>query len=441
MKTTTTGLLTTTTMLIVKSVNSRRVGDAVFDVSIAAQKTYGLEIKKVELSDYTQAVRVPAFVREQPAVSNLQASCQMHGVIRRIFVQVGQSVREGDPLVELQLTGDDLATAQSVLLDSVQQLAIIESEIQRLEPATREGGIAKKNLIEKQYEKQRTESVIESKRQELLVRGLSEDEVDGIISQRQLVRSVVVRVPTGIRPMSKPRQANAENPSDDWVYSVEELHTGPGAVLTAGATICDLAYHEILQVEGQAYERDLPLLTELIGEQKPVSVMFGESANGQIIEGQKILFMDNHLDEETQTHRFYLRLLNSVTSENVSDGHRFRTWKYNPGQRGHVRLPERVWSDRLVLPADAVAEDGIDHVIFQRVAEHDHFHGDEPPHSEFKRLVVKVDFRDSDTVVVDHLDQLKSRHYIAVNNAGMLLRAMNDSTGGGHGHDHHGHEH
>ena len=46
--------------------------------------------------------------------------------------------------MELELTGDELAAAQSVLLDSVQQLQILDDEITRLEVATEEGGIVRR---------------------------------------------------------------------------------------------------------------------------------------------------------------------------------------------------------------------------------------------------------------------------------------------------------
>ncbi len=427
-----------------------------FEVSIAAQETYGLVVGKATLSSFTQHVDVPAFIRERPTVSNLQASSRMQGIVRRIFVQVGQSVREGDPLVELELTGDELASAQSVLLDSVQQLQILEDEIARLEIAAEEGGIVLRNLIQKQYEQRRMKSVIEAKRQELLIRGLSVNDVTVIIKDKQLVRKIVIHVPTGIRPTNTDTttelQAEANghfwlvsetNPptTGEWVYSVEVMNVSPGTVVNTGDAVCDLAYHETLLVEGQAYERDLPLLTKLINEHRAVTVQLGDSDTPELIHDLQILFMDNHVDNETQTYRFYIEVPNTVLTENILPaGPRFRTWRFKPGQRGLVRLPQKEWSDRLVVPAEAVAEDGVDHVIFQQVAVHDHFHGDEPPHSEFRKIVVKVEYKDQHHVVVDIAGQLKPRHDIAINNADMLTRAMNDGAGGG-GHSHHGHEH
>ena len=78
-------------------------------------------------------------------------------------------------------------------------------------------------------------------------------------------------------------------------------------------------------------------------------------------------------------------------------------------------------------------------MIFRRTGMHDHFDGDMPPHSEFKKLVVTVAYKDQYNVVVDHKNQLSQKQTIAINNADMLLRASSADTGGG-GH-HHGHEH
>jgi multidrug efflux pump subunit AcrA (membrane-fusion protein) len=182
-------------------------------------------------------------------------------------------------------------------------------------------------------------------------------------------------------------------------------------------------------------------LTNLINERRAVTVQLGDNDTPELIHDLQILFMDNHVDNDTQTYRFYIEVPNTVLTENIIPaGPRFRTWRFKPGQRGLIRLPQKEWSDRLVVPAEAVAEDGVDHVIFQQVAVHDHFHGDEPPHSEFKKIVVKVDYKDQHSVVVDAEGQLKPRHYIATNNADMLTRAMNDGADGG-GHAHHGHEH
>ena len=130
---------------------------------------------------------------------------------------------------------------------------------------------------------------------------------------------------------------------------------------------------------------------------------------------------------------------NSVLTENIVDNERrFRTWRFKPGQRGHVRLPQQTWDDQLVLPADAVVEDGIDYVMFRRMGVHRH--PGEEPHADFQKVVLTVRYKDQYTVVAENDGQVKPWHEFAMNNADMLMRAMNSGEGGG-GHSHHGHEH
>lgn len=424
---------------------------AMFDVSLAAQQTYNVTFSTVaeQTRDFVQTSHLPAFVIERPATSNLKSSSRLSGVVRRVFVQVGQSVRENDPLVELDLTGDELATAQTQLLTSIQQLKIANDEVKRLTAAAAEGGLARRSLLTQQYEQRRLQALAKTRRQELLVRGLSVSDVDRIVETEQLIRSVILRVPSDIRPddrltpdftsQSKSATLVTHSSVDDWVYSIETLNVSPGSMLEAGESIGDLAFHESLLIEGQAYERDLPLLTRLLKDQSEIAVEFGPHDSHEVLGGLRVVSIDNHVDDETQTYPFYLRVQNSVLSENRIGDRRFRVWKFKPGQRGHVLLPEQTWSNRLVLPADAVAQDGIDHAIFRRIAVHDHFHGSEPPHAEFEKITVAVDYRDQNWVVVDDRDQLSSKQTIATSNADMLLRAMQDSSGG-HGH-HHDHDH
>ena len=421
-----------------------------FVVSISAQKTFGVKVSDADelTRDFTETIAVPAFLREQPAVSNLQASSRLQGVVTKVFVQKGQSVREGDPLVELDLTGDELASAQGVLLDSVQQLQIIDDEIKRLTPAAEEGGIARRNLIDRQYERRRTQAVIEARRQELLVRGLRTADVDGIVRDRKLVRTITIHTPLGIQPDQPhisgrrspkltPVSHQQEQPDDDLVYSVESMKVSPGSVVTAGQTLCDLAYHRTLLVEGQAWERDLPLISDLIQKRTPVSISVGDSDEPQTIDNLRIRFMDNHVDSESQTYRFYIEIDNSVITNNVSDGRVFRTWEFKPGQRGHIQLPRKTWTRQLVVPTSALVRNGVDHVIYERVGHHDHFHGDEPPHSEFKPIVVSVSYSDQEYAVIDHDGQINPLQTLVTDGAEMLLRAMNTSSGGhGHSHEH-----
>ncbi len=428
----------------------------VFDVTLTAQQSMQLQRGYPELRDFTRFISVPGIIRERPAVSNLQASSKMAGIVRKVFVDVGQSVREGDKLVELELTGDDLAESQSTLLDSYNQLEIVRSEIARIEPVAASGGVARKNLLEKQYEEKRLAALFQAKRQELLAKGLTEAQLNEIVRGGQLVRMITISVPSGIRPAVHSRSEQLGNAGelpavpqlqatrvgyqtdDPWVYSIETLGVNPGTMVQPGQPLCDLAYHETLLIEGQAYERDLGVITDGIRNRQTFTVEIGDDENPELITGLPILYVDNHVDPESQTVRFYIELDNTVSSEvQGKNGALFRSWKLRPDQRGHVRIPTQRWEEKIVLPAEAVAKDGLDYVCFQHLGEHDPI--GEAAHSEFRKIAISVLYQDRRHVVAEPSGKLSPQKEIAMNNAFLLLLEANKSEGGG-GH-HHDHEH
>lgn len=425
----------------------------IFDVTLVAQSTMGLERGNPKLEKFVENVSVPAVVRERPAVSNLQAASKLAGIVRKIYVDVGQSVREGDRLVDLELTGDVLAESQAALLDATKKLEIVQSEIARISPIAASGGVARKSLLEKQYEEKRLQVVIDAKQQELLVKGLTNEQLQSITQNGNLIRTITVRVPEGLRPSAEPmqspilgvstvgqdlnrlRKAPASAGNDPWVYSIEKLHVSPGILAAAGQPLCDLAFHETLLLEGQAYERDVPMITQLLQTGQGVRVVLGSDESPEFVDDVPILYMDNHIDANTQTIRFYLELENAVTSETRNElGFLFRSWKYRPEQRGHILLPFREWTDKMVLPAAAVVQDGVDHIVFKHLGEHRP--KDEVAHSEFQKVNVSILFQDRRHVVIEPTSALKPTDEIALNNAYMLMLQLNKASGGGAGHTH-----
>ncbi len=425
-------------------------GDAdVFDVTLTAQQSMGLVVGSPELQDFTSYIRIPGIVKERPAVSNLHASSKLAGIVRRIYVDVGQSVREGDPLVDIELTGNDLAESQSVLLDANKQLEIVRSEIARIRPIAESGGVARKSLLEKQYEQKRLEAVIASKRQELLVKGLSPEQLDTIISGGTLVRTITISVPTGIRPVpaaeevaASPRAERAERlvanfSPDPWVYSIEKLYVNLGSMTSPGAAVCDLAFHESLQMVGHAFETDLEQLIETVNAKRSVTVELGETDALRRIDDLSILYIDNHIDPASLSVRFFIELRNEVTSEGRdASGALFRSWWLRPDQRGHVLLPDQTWKDKIVLPTAAVAEDGLDYVVFRHLGRHDPI--GEAAHSEFRKTAVTLLYRDREFCVLEPSTILRVGEEYAMNNAFLLqLQSSKSAEGGGHHHHHH----
>ena len=84
-----------------------------------------------------------------------------------------------------------------------------------------------------------------------------------------------------------------------------------------------------------------------------------------------------------------MTLPNRVLQDNQSsDGRHFLTWEFKPGQRMQLRVPVERWTDRIVLPIDAVATDGGESYVFQANGDH------------FDRRPVHVEYRDQVWAVI-----------------------------------------
>jgi hypothetical protein len=113
-------------------------------------------------------------------------------------------------------------------------------------------------------------------------------------------------------------------------------------------------------------------------------------------------------------------LPNEIAREDVEqEGRHFVYWRYKPGERMILRIPVEQWQDRIVLPADAVAEDGAEFFVFEANGEH------------FDRRSVRVEYRDRDWVVIANDGAIKIGATVAESSAHQLQMAMKNKQGGG----------
>ena len=417
------------------------------ELTQTSQDGMSLKTGSIKLSTYESSFNLPAFVREIPGASDLHVSSRFSGMVKRVFISEGQTVSPGQPVLEIELTGDLLATAQSELLDAQKQISIVEQEIARLEPSVRSGGVASKLLIETRYQRDRLIAKVETKSQELLVRGLSQEQIDEIILSKKLLRSVIVSVPEDLIPP----QLNAgtimkEAPE---TFLVESLLAKPGSMAQTGDDLCELSFHAIVVVEGQAYEKDLPSIRKAIGNQTMLNLTIGPVGSQELISGQSIAYLSNHVDSATNTYPFYIYLHNEIldleTPGYQSTG--YALWKWKPGQRAHIEIPDVKFENSIVIPRGALAIDGLSNFVFRwnGVVEHDHGEEDGADHSghdheimdEFQAIEVIVIHMDRRRAVIARSDKLSLGDRIAFNNANQLLFAMQVGSGDSHaGHSH-----
>lgn len=415
-----------------------------------ARENLGLELAKVELTDHWRMAMIPAEVIEEPGHCEQGISATIHGVILKVHAFLGQTVRSGDPLFDVQLTSELLATAQSSLLKTLQERELVEQEIKRLAPGVESGAIPQARLLEKEYERKRLDAQRLVQLQELLVRGLSPEQIDRIVTTKTLLRELTIRVPepSASSPQEHDSPASAIGAEDHAngeatrgghphgsAFSVEEINVHLGKLVTPGDELMHLARHEQLMLEGRAFESDVVAIQRVLTEGWPVTAQFpaGEAAPLERT-GLAILYVDNTIHKESRSLRFYVPLRNEIARDNPgANGLTYRTWQFKPGQAARLLLPTERLPNRIVLPADAVVREGADTYVFRANGR------------LFQRVAVVVEHLDTRAAVLKNDGTLTPGFDVVAKNHAYQLNLelkKNQSGGGGHaGHDHAGHSH
>jgi len=402
-------------------------------LSDQARRNLKLKIGPVSRSDFWRTIVLPGTIAEQPGQSERRITTAVNGIVTRVDVAPGQTVRPGDALVEIQTTGELLANAQSNLLKTIQDLELVNVELKRLEPLAEQGSIPGSRVLEKQYERQRLETQRLVQVQELLVRGLEPEQVRQIMETKVLLRNFTIRVPRsdsqfpGVDSAQAdilkvlPIQNEVADTAPARIYSVEQLDVFPGKLLQPGDELCSLALHTDLRIVGKAFQKEAEWINEAIEEQRPVTV-FSEASGGTPLlrEGLTIQYADNVVDPETRLLRFYLPLKNEVIRDLTNrDGVTFRAWRFKPGQRVQLRIPVEHWTNKIVLPIDAVVKEGAEAYVFRENGQ------------LLERVTVTLLYEDTRFAVLADDGSLFPDDPIALNDAYQLNLALRKAQGSG----------
>lgn len=426
------------------------------DLTEQARRNLGLEIGEVVLQDYWRTVAIPGVVAEEPGHCERRISTTVNGVILKVHALQGQTVKPGDALFDIQPTSDLLTNAQAGLLKTIQDLELADSELARLRPQVDTGTLGKNAYLAKEADKKRLESTRLIQMQELLVRGLSPDQIRTIAETKTLIRQFTVRVPVAPQvtdnPPSErtttraddsrllPVSLKSETPSvphlkehehdHDSIYTVETLSVSLGKLVQPGEELCQLASHTVLLIEGQAFERESALITRALEQGWPVTAIFESGESENVVRKElRILYVNNSIDEEHRTLKFFIPLSNEVVRDNPgANGLMYRTWRFKPGQKVRLLLPVEKLSERIVLPADAVVKEGPDAYVFRQNGK------------LMEQVAVTVEHLDPREAVLKNDGSLFEGDEVARNQAYQLHLALKKAEGGG-GHAGHDHDH
>ena len=408
------------------------------ELSDQARRNIDLQTGPVTLGPYLRTVSIPAIVAERPGRTDVIAAAPLSGFIDDVFAVPGQAVQPLEPLFVLRLTNEDVVQAQTEYLKTLEALDVENKEIQRLE-SIRSGVIAEKLVLERKYERQKLEGMLKAQRQALLLHGMSEEQVESIAKERRLLREFLIPAPASHDESEQdhlgrehPRLASTQlNPdslpdtsdSDGTVHPlvVRQLPVRKGEVVDAGETLAVLSDFALLYLEGRAFERDAQALEIAANEGWTVTALPQQGTSpGSAIEGLKLAYVNNEVDADSRALRFFVLLPNEVVNESVSaDGRIFPTWRYKPGQRMNIRVPVERWEDRIVLPIEAIAQDGLESYVFVENGR------------QFERRPVNVEYRDRESAVIANDGSLFPGETVALNSAHQLQLALKNRAGGG----------
>lgn len=386
--------------------------DTSIKLSANGLKNIGFRPFTVEVGSFTKTTTLPAMVAERPGRSQLHVTAPLTGVITKIMPTQGATVVPGDSMFEMRLTHDELVSAQAEFIRTAESLEVVNREIKRLmsiDEGIREG----KRVRDQEYEKQKLEASLRAERQALLLHGLTDEQVDGILKDRKLFQFLTVKAPQHADDSEKCQQTHP--------FSVQDLPVKVGQQVESGAVLSVLSDHCELYVEGRAFEDDATHLRDAARMKGPITavLMSGEREAGTV-ENLQLLFLADHIDPDSRAFRFYLNLPNEIVLDQTSaNGQRFVDWKFKPGQRMELRVPVEKWDERIVLPVEAVVQEGPESYVYQQNGEH------------FDRVPVHVEFRDRNSVVVANDGSVFPGDVIAGSGAYQMHLALKNKSGGG----------
>jgi membrane fusion protein, heavy metal efflux system len=382
----------------------------------------GLRAKAVRPQTYWKTIQVPGMVVDLPGRSDRIVVSPVSGMVSKINVFPGDTVRPGDVLFTIRLLSDSLHQTQSELFKNTQDIRLAEAQKKRLLEAR--GAIAEARIIEVENQITRLEVSVQAYRRELVNRGLTAQQIDDAADGR-FATETTIRVPTGLADAKSQLTAIAVQTTDASTdppptYEVEELKVGLGQPVDAGEAICLLANHQNLAVEGRAFRDETPLLERSVKEGWPVEVDFQEDATAgwpPLEQTFHIRQLANTIDPINRTFAFLIPLENQSRAVE-QEGRTQMLWRFRPGQKLRLLIRVEKLDNVFVLPTEAVARDNPEAFVFTQNV------------NTFERKPIRVLSQDRQHVVVANDGSLLPGMFVVQNAAAQLNRMAKSQSSG-----------
>lgn len=403
-------------------------------ISERGRDNLGLEVGEVEVGEFARRLPIPGEVVEVSGRSDRALTTRVAGVIGEIHVRAGQAVRPGDPLFRIQITGDEVISAQSAMLNAIAQMKVNQAEMDRIKPLIPDS-VPEATLLKLGYEQQKLTVQRELHEQELVAHGLTAEQIAQIADGNGILKELTVYAPQALQAVTRNGATSLPTdypyPAHETVYTMASVEVHPGQLVRPGDMLGRLADHGHLLVRGHAFEKEGDAIEQALQNRWPVGVefIFGED-RPLTREDLNILYTQNVVASGSRTLEFFLPIENEVVAvREGSDGVPHLSWRFKPGQQARLFVPVRKWQGVIVLPAEAVTEEGPDAFAFT-------ING-----KKLERREVRVISRDGRHVAITNDGALFPGEQVALNNAYQLNLALKKQQGGGGADPHAGHMH
>lgn len=412
----------------------------VIRLSDQARQSLGIRVEKLKFSDFERTLKIPAQVVKIPGVTDLHVTALASGEVSRIHVLEGHLVQPGEPLFDIELIHEEAIQVQLELLDALAKREIVGAEIRRLEllESRSPGAIPGKRLLEQRYEQGRLEHTVSSRRQVLLLLGLSRQQVDSLIHrhrQHHDEQSGNGSVLATDNPLLERITIYAPQPVDEQpdsapVYVMEELTVALGQHVDVGNLLCHLSDFRRLYIEGRSFERDLQRVRRAMDQSWTAKAVVEQPGRESLIhDNLRLLYLDPSIDAESRSARFYVEIHNQLRKHSNGNGRDFADWQYRPGQRVELRVPVEKFQRQFVIPVNAVVRDGVENYAFQASG------------NTLVRRPVTVVYRDDDYVVIADDGSVFEGMSVAMSGAYQLQLSLTSQKNEPDGHHHGGAPH
>jgi multidrug efflux pump subunit AcrA (membrane-fusion protein) len=215
-------------------------------------------------------------------------------------------------------------------------------------------------------------------------------------------------------------------PADAPDWDVHSLLVRTGQHVDAGQSLLVLSNPRRVYLEANPVGHENIALLKALESGHPLSAVPLIGGDGPNLDDLKLQTLSGG-DDGRSVARAVVN--NQVGHTTKGDGRDFRSWRLRTGQRYMLRIPTRVIHGVVVVPAAAIAEDGVDRIVYVQKGD------------AYSAAKVVIEYSDHEVAVLGVGSELKAGDRVVTSGTFQIHLAARAAAGGGAVDPHHGHAH